>query len=84
MVPIGPWQYNFTSEGGQPLYNSKIMPKTADPKVSVFRGSNGFNKIMISYVYHGCMISRYEDYFIKVRTQLWLHDIDMKIIIDKF
>ena len=31
----GPWQYNFTSERGQPLYNSKIMPKIAGPKVSV-------------------------------------------------
>ena len=35
VVPIGPWQYNFTSERGQPLYNSKIMPKIAGPKVSV-------------------------------------------------
>ena len=24
MVPTGPWQYNFISEGGQPLYNDKI------------------------------------------------------------
>ena len=35
MVPTGPWQYNFTSERGQPLYSSKIMPKIAGPKVSV-------------------------------------------------
>ena len=34
-VPIGPWQYNFTSERGQPLYNSKIRPKIVGPQVSV-------------------------------------------------
>ena len=35
MVPIGSWQYNFISEKGQPLYNSKNRPKIAGPQVSV-------------------------------------------------
>ena len=35
MVPIGPWQYNFTPERGQHLYNSKIRPKITGPQVSV-------------------------------------------------
>ena len=35
MVPIGPCQYNFTSERGQPLYNSKIKLKMVRPQMSV-------------------------------------------------
>ena len=27
--PYRPWQYNFTSERGKPLYNSKIIAKIA-------------------------------------------------------
>ena len=32
MVPIGLWQYNFTSERGQPLHSSKIRPKIFGPQ----------------------------------------------------
>ena len=32
--PTGPWQYNFTSYRGQPLYNS-IATKLAGPEVSI-------------------------------------------------
>ena len=36
MVPIGPCQYNFTAERGQPLYNSKIRSKIVSPQVRGF------------------------------------------------
>ena len=37
--PYKTWEYNFTSERGQPLYNSKIMPKLLVSKCPLFRGS---------------------------------------------
>ena len=33
--PYGTIKYNFASEKGQPLYNSKIRPKIVGPQVSV-------------------------------------------------
>ena len=48
-MPTGAWQYNFTSEWGQPLYNSKIIPKVAGYlKCLLFRGSTVFSSVLLS------------------------------------
>ena len=35
VVPLVPWQYNFTSLRSKPLYNSKIVPKIFAAKTSI-------------------------------------------------